>query len=96
MEIICRIQQQDALEEREYESRQTGNREKFASMGFHLVSGGDSLYCEMIQEQARKQVELSKDFYYKATLSFTERTFTDKNGKTRYENSLMLTKICVL
>jgi hypothetical protein len=95
MEIICRIAEQTALQEREYQTQQ-GTTERFASMGFVLQSGGDTFYAEMVQEQARKQGTLSKDFYYKATISATARTWQDQQGQSRYENRLTLTKMAVL
>ena len=95
MELICRIKQQQALQEREYQTER-GTMEKFASMGFVLESGDETLYAEMIQEQARKQGALSPDYYYKATLQAAARPWTDQRGHARYENRITLTKICVL
>ena len=95
MEIICRIIEQQALQEREYTTQQ-GTKEKFASMGFVLQSGGETIFAEMVQEQARKQGELPKDYYYKATLQTYARPWTDQQGQQRYENRVTLTKIAVL
>ena len=95
MEIICRIAGQSALQEREYQTQQ-GTTEKFASMGFVLTSGSDTLYCEMVQEQARKQGQLPQDCYYKATLQATAREWKDQQGQSHYENRLTLNKIAVL
>jgi single-stranded DNA-binding protein len=95
MEIICRIIEQGALQEREYQTQQ-GTKEKFASMGFVLQSGGETIFAEMVQEQARKQGELPKDYYYKATLQAYARPWTDQQGQQRYENRVTLTKIAVL
>ena len=53
MEIICRIALQGAVQEREYTNQQTGTQEKFATMPFVLQSGGDSFYCEMVQDRYR-------------------------------------------
>ena len=96
MEIICRIQEQGALQEREYTNQTTGTTEKFASMPFILQSGGDTIFAEMVQEQARKQGTLSKDYYYKASLQLSARPWTDQQGQRRVENRVTLTKICVL
>ena len=95
MEIICRIAEQSALQEREYTTQQ-GTKEKFASMGFLLQSGSESVYAEMVQEQARRQGVLSKDYYYKATIAATAREWKDQQGQTHYENRLTLTKIATL
>ena len=95
MEIICRIAEQHALQEREYTTQQ-GQVEKFASMGFLLQSGSETVYAEMVQEQARKQGTLSKDYYYKATLQLQARPWTDQQGQQRHENRITLTKIALL
>lgn len=96
MELIVRIQEQGSLQEREYQNRQTGVTEKFASMPFVLQHGDSTLYAEMIQEQARRQAALSKDFYYVATLQAQVRPWEDQQGAKHYENRLTLTKLCVL
>ena len=95
MEIICRIQMQGALQEREYQTQQ-GTQEKFASMPFVLATGGETVYAEMVQEQARRQGVLSTDYYYKATLQFNARSWKDQQGQQRWENRVTLTKIAVL
>ncbi len=95
MELICRIIEQGALQEREYTTQQ-GTREKFASMGFLLQSGSDTLYAELVQEQARKQAALSKDYYYKVQLQTQHRPWNDQQGQLRHENRVTLTKIAVL
>jgi len=95
MEIICRIVNQGALQEREYTTNQ-GTQEKFASMGFTLASGSDTIYAEMVQEQARKQGTLDTNFYYKAQLSLQVRTWKDQQGGDRYENRITLTKLSLL
>ena len=96
MELIVRIQEQGALQEREYQNKQTGAMEKFASMLFLLTHGGDSIVAEAIQEQARKQGTLSKDYYYLATLQMQARPWTDQNGVQRYETRVTITKLTVL
>jgi hypothetical protein len=95
MEIICRIQAQGDLQEREYQTRQ-GSTEKFATMPFVLASGGDTFYCEMVQEQARKQGKLDNSYYYKATIAAKAQPWNDQQGQQRWENRLALTKICML
>ena len=96
MELIVRIQDQHALQEREYVNKQTNLPEKFASMGFILQHGDCTFYAEMIQEHARKAGALSKDFYYVATLQAQARPWEDQQGGMRFENRLTLTKLCVL
>jgi hypothetical protein len=96
MEIICRIFKQLPLEEREYVNQQTGEREKFASMGFVLQSGADRYYAEMLQEQARKQPRLDPNYFYKAYLSADVRSYVDKTGQERHESRLKLNRICLM
>lgn len=96
MEIICRIALQGAVQEREYTNQQTGTQEKFATMPFVVQSGGDSYYCEMVQEQARKQAVLDRNYYYKANIQAQARPWKDQQGAEHYENRLVLTKISVL
>lgn len=96
MEMICRIVSQGAIEEREYTNSQTGQRETFASMPFVLQHGSDRVYCEMVQEQARKQPMLDASYYYVASLSAQARPWTDQQGKQRWENRLTLNRISLL
>lgn len=95
MELICRINRQMPLQEREYNTQQ-GTTEKFASKGFLLQSGGDTLYAEMVQEQARRQGELPQDRYYKVTLTMQARSWNDQQQTEHWENRLTITKIAVL
>lgn len=96
MELIVRIQNQGALEEREFTNKQTGQAEKFAVMPFVLQHGGDTIYAEMIQEQARKQGTLDPNYYYVANLSVQARPWTDQQGRQRYETRVVLNRISVL
>ncbi len=96
MELIVRIQEQGALQEREYQNRQSGAMEKFATMPFVLIHGGDTLFAEMVQDQARRQATLSQDFYYVAKLQLQARPWTDQQGVQRYENRIVLTSMCPL
>ena len=97
MELIVRIVSQGALEEREYPNKQTGTPEKFATMPFVLQQGDDTFYCEMIQDQARRQAQLSQDYYYKASLTCRCVEVKQKeSGKTFLKQHMTLNKICVL
>lgn len=96
MELIVRIMEQQALQEREYVNSKTGLSEKFATVGFVLQHGDSTLYAEMIQEQARRVGTLAKDFYYVASLTAQARSWTDQQGALRYENRLTLSKLNVL
>ncbi len=95
MELICRIQMQSALQEREITTRQ-GQKEMFAPMPFLLVRGDETFFAEMIQEQERKQCQLDVNYYYKAQLQPTVTTWRDQQGVERFTNQLRLTKITVL
>ena len=96
MEIIVRIANQGALEEREYTNQQTGMTEKFASMPFVLQHGTDTIHAEMIQEQARKQGVLDPNYYYLATLNFKAQPVKTKDGGEFVKNNVTLTKIALL
>ena len=96
MEIICRIVKQLHLQEREFDNRQTGQREKFATMGFVLQSGSDRLYAEMVQEQARRQATLDYNYLYKACLKPGVHTWTDQGGQERYETRVVLQSITLM
>ena len=86
---------QGALQEREYQTQQ-GGQEKFASMPFVLASGGETVFAEMVQEQARRQGVLDTSYYYKATLQVQARPWQDQQGQQRWENRITLTKISLL
>lgn len=96
MDIICRVIEQGTVQEREFTNQQ-GQREKFATMPFVLYSGGDTFFAEMVQDQARKQAALSiGNTYYRATLQCTARPWQDQQQQKRWENRLVMTKICEL
>ena len=96
MQIICRIQEQLPLQEREYDNRQTGQREKFASMGFKLACGDESFYAEMVQEQARKQPQLDKQYYHVANVRLRERSWQDTSGQIHHQTDVQLLSIAPL
>ena len=96
MEIIVTIVDQQALQEREYDNKNTGQREKFATMGFLLRHADCTFFCEMVQEQARRQTVLDRNYYYVATVQAQARPWQDQQGATRYENRLTLTKLAPL
>ena len=92
MELICRIIEQHDLVERDYTTAD-GNVQRFASMGFVLASGGEAYYCEMVQEQARRQGRLPQNCYYKASVAAVVRPWVDQQQRKHWENHLKLTKI---
>jgi hypothetical protein len=96
MELQVRIASQGNLEEREFTNNETGQKEKFATMPFVLQHGSDRIYCEMVQEQARKQAALDPNYYYVASIAMQARPWTDQQGRSRYENRITLNKICLL
>lgn len=95
MEIICRIKEEQPLTEREYTNR-NGMPEKFASKGFILQSGPETIFCEMVQDQARSCGTLDKNYYYKAALQITARDWEDNNHQKRWENRIVLKSLAVL
>ncbi len=95
MELICRIEDQMALTEREFTDTQ-GMPQKFASMGFLLSHGGTRVYAEMVQEQAHACPQLPRNCYYVANLSVRARKWQDAQGADRYENRIVINSLTVL
>ena len=102
MELICRILEQSPLQQREYE--QGGQKQTFTSIGFTLVSGGDTLYAEMTGKEALElsaadtaagKPTLPRDYYYKVSLT-ARYNARQKDGQTYHSNNLYINKICML
>lgn len=95
MEIICRIVEQQQLQEIETK-QENGGSKKLAKMGFVLAAGAATFYCEMWGEQARQQPTLSKDYYYLAEVTAKAVSRSDANGATWWNNNLRLNNISML
>lgn len=95
MEIIVRIKEELPLTEREFTNR-NGMVEKFASKGLILQSGGETIYCELLQENARNCGNLDKNFYYKAQLQVNARDWEDSNHQRRWENRIIVKSLAIL
>jgi len=96
MELIVRIVKQEALQEREFDNKRTGQREKFATMGFVLQHGSETFYAEMLQEQARKQGVLDPNYYYVANISLEARSWNDQQAVEHFETRVRINKIALL
>lgn len=96
MEIIVRIERQDALVEREYTSRE-GGKKLFASVGFVLVHGNSRLYAIAVEEMARhlNSNKPEPQYYYVADVDFETRDYqSDKGVRTFCE--IRLRKLNIL
>ena len=95
MELICRIIEQQPLREFEI-TKENGMKEKLGSVGFKLQSGDDTLFAEMVGDQAYKTEVYDKDFYYKVrlTLRYTERA--TKEGGKFYGTQVRINNIALL
>ena len=81
MELLVKIQSQGALTERDVDNNETGMKVKFASKPFILQHGADTIYAEMIQENARACPYIDTSKLYYADLKLTAAKSTDQNGK---------------
>lgn len=95
MELLVKVKKQGALQEHEYKNKQ-GVVERFATMPFLLQRGSDTFYCEMVQEQARKQGALLPEAFYMASISLQARPWKDQSGAERYETRITLNRISPL
>lgn len=89
---MVRVVAQHPLQEREF-SNQQGSTERFASMGFELRRGSDTIYAEMVQETARKQGPVDKNSLFVAEVQFQVRPWKDQKQQERFENRVILTKL---
>jgi hypothetical protein len=96
MELIVRLERQDALIERQYNSKRSNQVENFASMGFLLRHGNDTLYAEMVQDTARRQGKLEQGQLYVASISFSAMSWNVEQGLPRMYNQVILTKLVKL
>lgn len=91
MELFVTIAQVFPLAERNYTDR-NGAQQVFASRGMILDNGLDRFYAEAIGDYARSlQVQAGES--HMVSLQLNARTFTDKNGVTRYDNEIRVNRI---
>jgi hypothetical protein len=92
MEKIVKIVEQKAHTARQY-TAQDGTQKTFHSMGFILSDGIDEFYAEMIGEQARDCQPYDTNTFHVMQGYIKQRMYEDKNGQTRYENQIHITKL---
>ena len=92
MEKLVRIVEQKAHVARNY-TAQDGSQKTFHSMGFILTDGLDEFYAEMTGDMARDCQPYNKDIAHVMQGYIKQRSFQDKNGNTRYENQIHITKM---
>lgn len=92
MEKIVRIVEQKAHTARQYKA-QDGTQKTFHSMGFILSDGIDEFYAEMTGDMARDCQPYDTNVLHVMQGCIKQRPFTDKNGATRYDNQIFITKL---
>jgi len=94
MEYLVTIQAVGAYAERQY-NRQDGSTEYFKSRGVTMKHGGDVIYGELTGELASKNrdTQYDPDKLYVAKGFWKHRTWKDKNGEQRHENSFFITDL---
>ncbi len=94
MEQLVTIQAVGAYAERQY-NKQDGSTEYFKSCGGTMKHGGDTIYGELTGELASKNrdTQYDPDKLYVAKGFWKHRTWKDKNGEQRHENSFFITDL---
>ena len=92
MEKIIKIIGQLPLASRAY-TAQDGTPRTFHSRGFLLTDGIDEFYAEMTGDAALSCPELDRSVLHAVQAQIRQRTYQDKNGTTRYENQVYITRI---
>ena len=92
MEKLVTIIDQLPLASRPY-TGQDGTQRVFNSRGFILSDGIDEFYAEMTGDTALACIEYDRTVWHKMQGYMRQRSFQDKNGATRYENQIYITKL---
>ena len=92
MEKLVRIIDQLPLSSRAY-TAQDGTPRTFHSRGFLLTDGIDEFYAEMTGDAALSCPELDRTVLHAVQAQIRQRAYQDKNGTTRYENQVYITRI---
>lgn len=91
MEKIMTIQTVMPVSERQYTDKQ-GQQQTFISRGLALTDGIDTLYAEIIGDNARR-TDLKEGMTCCFSLVVTRRSWKDKNEQERYSNDITIHKI---
>ena len=95
MEIIAKIINVGALNERQYTNSQTGQQETFKTIGMEVQYGIDVFYVEATQETAERfskehtESDLQNKPIFLRIFSVV-RSYTDKSGTERKSTELRL------
>lgn len=94
MERICKVLKQHELSVRDY-TDSNGQPKQFKSITLLLQSGASSIYAEVVQEFADylNEYPTNTSYVYIATLMMTGRSYTDSQGKERYQTDIRVTSL---
>lgn len=92
MEKIVTIIEQRPVVSRNY-TGQDGMQKTFYSKGFILSDGIDEFYAEMTGDMARDAQPYDQSLLHMMQGTIKQRSFVDKNGQTRFENQIFITKM---
>lgn len=92
MEKLVTIINQFPLASRAY-TAQDGTQKVFNSRGFILSDGIDEFYGEMTGDMAVSAGEYDTGVWHQMQGYIKQRSFQDKNGVTRYDNQIFITKL---
>ena len=92
MEKLVTILEQRPVVARNY-TAQDGTQKTFYSKGFILSDGIDEFYAEMTGDMARDAAPLDTTILHAMQGYIKQRSFIDKNGQTRFENQIIITRL---
>ena len=72
---------------------QDGTQKVFNSRGFILSDGIDEFYGEMVGDMAVSAGEYDRTVWHQMQGYIKQRSFQDKNGVTRFDNQITITKL---
>lgn len=92
MEKFVTILEQYPLASRPYTAKD-GTPLVFNSRGFLLSDGIDEFYAEMTGDAALSCPEMDRTMLHIVQATIRQRAYQDKNGATRYENQIYITRL---
>ena len=92
MEKLVTILEQFPLSARPYTAKD-GTPMVFNSRGFLLTDVIYEFYAEMTGDAALACPDYDRNMLHKVQACIKTRTYTDKNGATRYENQVVIMKL---
>ena len=92
MEKLVTIIEQRPVVARNY-TAQDGTQKSFYSKGFILTDGIDEFYAEMTGDMARDAQPYDATLLHAMQGYIKQRSFIDKNGQTRFENQIIITRL---